>query len=170
MIKGRKSNKPPFFCARGFVRGIIWLFLSKAKPMKTRTINWHTRLASYSEALNELKEDLEDYKKKGASEKLEQKIIRSFEVTHELALDTIMEYFREQGHKGITGPRDATSEAFHADLIDDGQAWLDMIICRIKASPIYNEDVDKKLVEKTSQRFIGHLENFERKMKRLEDN
>ena len=137
--------------------------------MKTRTINWHIRLRSYSEALNELKEYLDEYKRKGVSEKLEQKIIRSFEVTHELALNTMMEYFREQGHQGITGPRDATSEAFHADLIDDGEAWLDMIICRIKASPLYNEDVNKKLVDKTAQRFINHLENFERKMKRLED-
>jgi len=138
--------------------------------MKTRTINWHIRLSNYSEALNELKEYLEEYKKKGASEKLEQKIIRSFEVTHELALNTIMEYFREQGHQGITGPRDATSEAFHADLIDDGEAWLDMIICRIKASPLYNEDVNKNLVEKTANRFIIQMENFERKMKWLEDN
>jgi nucleotidyltransferase substrate binding protein (TIGR01987 family) len=149
--------------------GEFGYFYIKAKPMKTRTINWHIRLRSYSEALNELKEYLDEYKRKGVSEKLEQKIIRSFEVTHELALNTMMEYFREQGHQGITGPRDATSEAFHADLIDDGEAWLDMIICRIKASPLYNEDVNKKLVDKTAQRFINHLENFERKMKRLED-
>lgn len=138
--------------------------------MKTPIINWHIRLSNYSEALNELKEYLEEYKKKGASEKLEQKILRSFELTHELALNTIMEYFREQGHQGITGPRDATSEAFHAELIDDGEAWLDMIICRIKASPLYNEDVNKKLVDKTAQRFINHLQNFERKMIWLEEN
>ena len=138
--------------------------------MKTPTINWHIRLNSYSEALEELKEYLHEYKKKGATEKLEQKIIRSFEIAHELALNTMMEYFREQGHQGITGPRDATTEAFHADLIDDGEAWLDMIICRIKASPLYNEDVNKKLVDKTANRFVKHLENFERKMKRLEEN
>ncbi|KEO74448.1 HI0074 family nucleotidyltransferase substrate-binding subunit [Anditalea andensis] len=138
--------------------------------MKTQTINWHIRLSSYSEALSELKEYTGEYKINGISDRLEQKILRSFEVTHELALNTMMEYFREQGHQGITGPRDATTEAFHADLIDDGEAWLDMIICRIKASPLYNEDVNKKLVDKTAQRFIIHLENFERKMKWLEDN
>jgi nucleotidyltransferase substrate binding protein (TIGR01987 family) len=138
--------------------------------MKTPTINWHIRLNSYSEALEELKEYLQEYKKKGATDKLEQKIIRTFEIAHELALNTMMEYFREQGHQGITGPRDATTEAFHADLIDDGEAWLDMIICRIKASPLYNEDVNKKLVDKTANRFVKHLENFERKMKRLEEN
>ncbi|HSJ67914.1 MAG TPA: nucleotidyltransferase substrate binding protein [Anditalea sp.] len=137
--------------------------------MKTPTINWHIRLNSYSEALEELKEYLQEYKIKGASDKLELKILRAFEVSHELALNTMMEYFREQGHQGITGPRDATTEAFHADLIDDGEAWLDMIICRIKASPLYNEDVNKKLVDKTAHRFVNHLENFERKMKWLEE-
>jgi len=138
--------------------------------MKTPTINWHIRLSSYSEALEELKEYLQEYKNKGVSDKLELKIIRSFEVTHELALNTMMEYFREQGHQGITGPRDATTEAFHAELIDDGEAWLDMIICRIKASPLYNEDVNRRLVDKTRDRFVKHLENFERKMKGLEEN
>lgn len=136
----------------------------------TPTINWHIRLSNYSEALDELKEYLQEYRTKGATDKLEQKILRAFEVAHELALNTMMEYFREQGHQGITGPRDATTEAFHADLIDDGEAWLDMIICRIKASPLYNEDVNKKLVEKTANRFVNHLENFERKMKSLEEN
>jgi nucleotidyltransferase substrate binding protein (TIGR01987 family) len=137
--------------------------------MKTPVINWHKRLTDYSDALSELRDYLAELKNKGLSEKLEHKIIRGFELTHEMALNTMMEYFREQGHQGITGPRDATAEAFHADLIDDGGAWLDMIVCRIKVSPLYDEDVNKELVEKTSTKFINHLENFERKMKRLEE-
>jgi len=137
--------------------------------MKTPVINWHKRLDDYSEALKELQDYLEELQTRGFSEKLEHKIIRAFELSHEMALNTMMEYFREQGHQGITGPRDATAEAFHADLIDDGEAWLDMIICRIKASPLYNEDVNKELMDKIAKKFIHQLENFERKMKRMEE-
>ncbi|WP_143961890.1 HI0074 family nucleotidyltransferase substrate-binding subunit [Litoribacter populi] len=137
--------------------------------MKTPVVNWHKRLKDFSDALSELREYLDELKRKGFSEKLEHKIIRSFELTHEMALNTMIEYFRELGHTGITGPRDLTVEAFHSDLIDDGENWLEMIIDRIKASPLYNEDINKSLMEKTSKKFIINLENFERKMKKIEE-
>ena len=101
---------------------------------------------------------------KGQNPKLEQKLIRTFELTHELALDTMGEFFRNQGRQSDSGPRDTTVDAFHEELIDDGEGWLDMIIIRIKSSPIYHEDTTKTLVEKIRTQYVGLLENFFKKI------
>ena len=94
--------------------------------------------------------------------------MRSFDLTHELTLKTISEFFRKQGHAGFSGSRDITVEAFHDDLIDDGQGWLDMIILRIKYNPIYPENTQNELVDRIIKQFVNLFENFERNMmKRL---
>ncbi len=126
-------------------------------------------LSDFKDALDELIETLEFSKRKGQDEKIEQRIIRTFEVTHELALNTIGEYFKNQGRKPFSGSRDATVEAFNENLIDDGEGWLDMIICRIKYNPLYPENYQPVLVNNIKNRYIKLFENFDRKMTSILD-
>ncbi len=151
--------------------GCFWLSvklkilnLKEKKIMKAVPLNCEKCLKDYKEALAELSDTLYLVNSKGMDEKLEQKIIRTFEVTHELAMLTIGEYFKKQGRKPFSGSRDATVEAFNEELIDDGEGWLDMIICRIKYNPLYPEDYQPILVENIRKKYIKLLENFERKI------
>ena len=120
--------------------------------------------SDFKVALAELKELVEEADHRGQQEKYEQKTIRAFELTHELSLNTMSEYFRKQGRTSYSGPRDTTVDAFHEDLIDDGEGWLDMIIIRIKTTPIYNEDTTKPLYQKIISNYIKLFENFNRKL------
>ena len=127
--------------------------------------------SDFKVALAELKELVEEADHRGQQEKYEQKTIRAFELTHELSLNTMSEYFRKQGRTSYSGPRDTTVDAFHEDLIDDGEGWLDMIIIRIKTTPIYNEDTTKPLYQKIISNYIKLFENFNRKLdQKLEEN
>ena len=127
--------------------------------------------SDFKEALAELKELVEEAQNKGQHEKYEQKIIRIFELTHELSLTAMSEYLRGQGRPAYMGPRDTTVDAFHEDLIDDGEGWLDMIIIRVKTTPIYNEDTTKPLYEKILSKYIKLFESFERRLgRKLEGN
>ena len=127
--------------------------------------------SDFKDALAELKELVEEAQNKGQQEKYEQKIIRAFELTHELSLTAMSEYLRGQGRPAYMGPRDTTVDAFHEDLIDDGEGWLDMIIIRIKTTPIYNEDTTKPLYEKILSKYIKLFESFERRLgRKLEGN
>ena len=127
--------------------------------------------SDFKVALAELKELVEEADHRGQQEKYEQKTIRAFELTHELSLNTMSEYFRKQGRTSYSGPRDTTVDAFHEDLIDDGEGWLDMIIIRIKTTPIYKEDTTKPLYKKIISHYIKLFENFDRKLdQKLEEN
>lgn len=125
----------------------------------------------FKEALAELKDLLEEAQNKNSPERCQQKVIRAFELTHELSLNTISEYLRKQGRPAYQGPRDTTVDAFHEDLIDDGEGWLDMIIIRIKTSPIYSEDTTKPLYNKITSHYLQLFENFNRRLdEKLEGN
>ncbi len=119
----------------------------------------------FQDALKELKALIQDANTKGLDSKTETRIIRAFELTHELALNTITGFFRTQRHQiNFSGSRDITVEAFNEDLIDDGKGWLDMVILRIKYNPIYPESTQSELVNRIIKNFISLFENFNRKM------
>ena len=58
----------------------------------------------------------------------------------------------------------------HAELIDDGKAWLDIVIDRIKYNPVYEMDSQHDFVERVLKIYIPMLEKFEDTMtKKLDE-
>ncbi len=138
--------------------------------MKTLPQTCEQCLEEFSTALEELVIYASRGEKSGYTESHSRDLITNFEVTHELALKVISKYFEKHKKGPFSGSRDATVEAFHAELIDDGKGWLDMIIDRIQYNPIYNIDTQTNFLENIRKRYIRLLERFERTMaKKLEE-
>lgn len=136
--------------------------------MKTLPQSCEQCLGIYSQALEELELFAQRAKKLKTSE-TERELIINFEITHELALKLLGKYFEKMGKRPFTGSRDLTIEAFHADLIDDGKAWLDMVIDRIKYNPVYAIDTQQDFVERVQKVYIPLLEKFENIMSKKLD-
>ncbi|MEB2776963.1 nucleotidyltransferase substrate binding protein [Algoriphagus sp. D3-2-R+10] len=109
--------------------------------------------------------DLTDYASRARNGKLSESqardLMKHFEETHELALNVITLYFKQIGKGPFSGSRDLTVEAFHAELIDDGKAWLDIVIDRIQYNPVYEIDTQEKFLENIQKRYIRLLQRFE---------
>lgn len=133
--------------------------------MKTPELTCEKCFEDFQESLEELSTLVKDSDKHELNAAHQKRLIRSFEVTHELAIQTISEFFRKNRKTVFSGSRDATIEAFNEDLIDDGKAWLDMIIDRIKYNPLYPEDFDQEFLVNIRKKYYRLLLNFERKMK-----
>lgn len=138
--------------------------------MKTLPQSCEQCLEEFSAAL----EDLKVYASRGESsrqsETQSRELITYFEVAHELALKVIAKYFEKQGKGPFSGSRDATVEAFHAELIDNGKGWLDMVIDRIQYNPVYTLDTQQTFLENIRNRYIRMFDRFEIKMgKKLEE-
>ncbi|MEB2782595.1 nucleotidyltransferase substrate binding protein [Algoriphagus sp. C2-6-M1] len=125
--------------------------------MKTVLKSCEKCLEEFSDALA----DLTDYAKRTKNGKLTESqardLLQHFEGTHELALNVITHYFKQIGKGPFSGSRDLTVEAFHAELIDDGKAWLDIVIDRIQYNPIYEIDTQEKFLENIQKRYIRLL-------------
>ena len=83
--------------------------------------------------------DLSDLERQG--------LIQAFELTHELAWNTLKDFLAARGSsEKLYGSRDATRAAFAAELIEDGEAWMMMIEHRNESSHTYNDEVPRERI------------------------
>lgn len=134
---------------------------------KTSEIRWQQRLANYEKALAQLMLAVSLSKQRDLSDLEKQGLIQAFEFTHELAWNTMRDYFLYQGNSDITGSRDAVRESFSKGLITDGEGWMEMIKSRNQTSHTYNLQVANEITEKITDQYCELFNNFLNHMKNL---
>jgi len=107
----------------------------------TEDIRWKQRFNNYLKALQTLAEAVELAQQRPLTKLEQQGLIQGFEFTHELAWNVLKDYLDAQGFVGLIGSRNATRQAFKDALIQDGEAWMDMIKARNLTSHTYNTDI-----------------------------
>jgi nucleotidyltransferase substrate binding protein (TIGR01987 family) len=127
-------------------------------------IRWQQRLSNYQRALAKLLEAVTLRKTRPLSDLEQQGLIQAFEFTHELAWKVMKDYLRSLGNDTVIASRDSTRAAFAAELILDGEVWMDMILGRNLSSHTYNLDIANALVEKIALVYAVRLLDFEVKM------
>lgn len=137
--------------------------------MAEQDVRWHQRLNSYQSALRRLTEAVELGRTRTLSDLERQGLIKGFEVTHELAWNLLKEYLTFQGIQGIIGSRDAVREGFQAELIADGEIWMDMIVSRNRTSHIYHEDVAADIAARVVQSYLDQYARLEARMVAIRD-
>lgn len=143
-------------------------------------IRWEQRFANYRKAFYKLDEAIvrirEEYpiQDDGSIEDddflddiIKEGIIQRFEYTHELAWKVIKDFLEEVGDVKTYGSKDATKEAFAAELIKDGDVWMEMIKSRNKTSHTYNEatadEIFFKVIHDYHPEFVAFLKTMEEK-------
>jgi nucleotidyltransferase substrate binding protein (TIGR01987 family) len=135
--------------------------------MSTSDIRWQQRLDNYGRALKQLQSAVDLAATRELSDLEQQGMIQAFEFTHELAWNVMKDYFFYQGASQITGSRDATRQAFAAGLLEDGNAWMEMIQSRNQSSHTYNKATALALVDRITQRYAALFQAFESRMEGL---
>ena len=119
----------------------------------TEDIRWKQRYDNYVNALLTLTQAIELSRQRELSNLEKQGLIQGFEFTHELGWNVLKDYLEHQGYSGLVGSRDATRLAFKNQLIEDGEAWMDMILGRNQSSHTYNLSVANRISLDIEQRF-----------------
>jgi nucleotidyltransferase substrate binding protein (TIGR01987 family) len=135
--------------------------------MSTSDIRWLQRLDNYGRALKQLQSAVDLAATRELSDLEQQGMIQAFEFTHELAWNVMKDYFFYQGASQITGSRDATRQAFAAGLLEDGNAWMEMIQSRNQSSHTYNKATALALVDRITQRYAALFQAFGSRMEGL---
>lgn len=123
-------------------------------------IRWKQRFDNYSRAFQTLRRAVELAHQRDLSELEQQGLVQGFEFTHELAWNVLKDYLEEKGISGIIGSKGATREAFKNGLIDDGNAWMEMIKDRNLSSHTYNLEIAGEIVENIIKRFFPAFEQL----------
>lgn len=139
------------------------------QTMSTPDIRWKQRFDNFKRAFGRLRDAAELSERRELSDLERQGLIQAFEFTHELAWNTLMDFLTSRGAADkIYGSRDATREAFAAELIEDGEAWMEMIRHRNDSSHTYNDDVAAKIMAAVLERYVRQFEEFRCRFLELE--
>lgn len=135
--------------------------------MSDQDIRWVQRLAHFSQAYTQLKEAVELAQVRKLSKLEEQGLIQAFEYTHELAWNTLKDFLEEHGARNLYGSKDTTREAFKRGLIDNGEAWMDMINSRNLTSHTYNESTAAQIASAILEVYFPEFSAFQEQMAKI---
>lgn len=122
------------------------------------------RIADFNNALNRLKEAVST--DKDPTELEIDGTLQRFEFTFELAWKCMKDYLEKEGVSFSLGsPRDVIQNAFKYHLIDDGEAWIDMMLSRNDLSHLYDDAKSREIYEKIKGKYIGLLDVLIEKLK-----
>lgn len=105
--------------------------------MNKKEIRWEQRFVNFEKAFIQLKdavnryESLDDLSKEG--------LIKRFEYTFELAWKTLKDYLEANGVISRF-PREVLKNSFQAELLNNGEIWIDMLEKRNLLAHTYNEE------------------------------
>lgn len=116
-------------------------------------VRWKQRFDNYSKALLTLEKAVALAAERPLSELEQQGLIQGFEFTHELAWNVLKDFLEQKGISGLIGSRDATRSAFRNGLIEDGEAWMDMIKDRNLSSHTYQQELAARIAGNVLERF-----------------
>ena len=100
-----------------------------------KTLRWQQRYQNLARAFRQLKTGVEIVE---PSEIETQGIIQSFEFTFELCWKTLKDYLESQGVES-SFPREVLKMAFHHNIIENGEVWLEMLGKRNLLAHTYDE-------------------------------
>lgn len=126
--------------------------------MNAEDIRWIQRFNHFIKALSQLREAVALAQQRPLSKLEEQGLIQSFEFTHELAWNTLKDFLENRGTQTLYGSKDATREAFKTGLIENGEAWMDMVRSRNLTSHTYDEATAAQIISAIRNTYFAEFE------------
>ena len=95
-------------------------------------------------------------------------LTQAFEIVIELGWKVLKDYLAQKGIRALT-PNDVIKEAFSAEIISDGQIWINMVKDRNTSSHEYNIDKVDEILAKVSTIYYNELKSFCKWLEELND-
>ena len=121
-------------------------------------IRWKQRFENFGKARQKFHQALNAYLAEKDNELYQMALIQTFEFTYESGWKTIKDYLLFQGVKRVTLPREVIKQGFHHQIIDDGQAWIDMLEDRNLMAHTYDEKKAEKAVSNIANRYAAAVD------------
>lgn len=139
-----------------------------------KDITWEQQFLAYRKALIKLTvainifkpgEDEENFELEEVDELLKEGFIHRFEYTFGMACDSMKAYAESKNSKTISGNAHIIREASRLGIIENTEAWLDMIKTISSAPHTYSKITTEEIFEKLIDSYYVLLLDFEGKMK-----
>ncbi|MBI2346638.1 MAG: nucleotidyltransferase substrate binding protein [Deltaproteobacteria bacterium] len=121
-----------------------------------KQIRWQQRFQNYERAFSHLERALAIGR---PSETERAGTVQFFELTFELAWKTLKDYLETQGFQ-LNTPRDVFKQAYQANVISQGDVWLEALDNRNLTTHVYDEATALKVVGLIRDRYFSLLQEL----------
>ena len=122
---------------------------------------FNERKEEYFNALERLKEALE----REIDDVVVDGVLHRFEFTFELAWKTVKDYLEYMGMtEKIGSPREIIQLGFKQGVINDGEAWVSMMLSRNTLSHLYDEKTSRDIYEKIKNEYVKLFSDLKEKL------
>lgn len=119
-----------------------------------KDIRWRQRFVNFDKAYKQFMEAIDKYSSLSVLEK--EGLVQRFEYTFELSWKLLKDYLESQGVTAIS-PRDTIKNAFHLEIIDKGEVWMDMLEKRNLLAHTYDEKNFEKALFKIKEEYLDEI-------------
>lgn len=131
-------------------------------------VRWRQRFANFKKAFAQLSNGAATAQERELNDLERQGLIQSFEFTHELAWNTLKDFLETSGATNLFGSVNATRAAFAAGLIENGDAWMEMIKNRNLTTHTYDERTADKISSAILSSYVVEFGKFQQRFAELE--
>lgn len=121
--------------------------------MEGKQPKWMERLTIFKNAIERLTEVIKLREQRPLSQFENDSLIKRFEFCYEMAWKLMMSYEKENGASELLGSKDVIRRAHASSLIDNGEAWLEMVDNRNKTSHLYDEEMAKDVIDEINHTY-----------------
>lgn len=119
--------------------------------MNNKEIRWKQRFENLKKAFLQLTKAVE--KLESLSDLEKEGLVKRFEYTFELSWKTLKDYLESQ-EVDAKFPRAVIKQAFHHEIIDDGDIWMEMLENRNLMAHTYNEEIFNQVVKNIASMYF----------------
>lgn len=127
----------------------------------SENIRWQQRFDNFEKALCRLHEALHGIAQAPDNHLYQIALIGAFQFTFELSWKTMKDYLVFNGIY-VSLPRDVIKQAFHHQVIQDGQVWIDMLEDRNLMAHVYQETAAMTAGKNICERYAPAIEQMHR--------
>lgn len=120
---------------------------------------WKQRFENYEKAYGKFNKALDAYLDDKQNEIIQMAVIQSFEFTYELGWKTIKDYLNHGGIS-VNMPREVIKEGFSNNIIEDGDAWVNMLNSEELIMECYLSENANEIVNKIVNDFKPEIEKL----------
>jgi len=120
---------------------------------------WDERISDYKNALERLKEAIEESKVIDSST-IKDGVIQRFEFTLELSWKVMKYFLNSEGLTEAKAPRSTIRTGFNNEIIQDAKLWIDMIEDRNLTTHTYSQSTSNEIYGKIINSYYKELEDF----------
>lgn len=135
--------------------------------MTSQDTRWIQRYNHFLKAFSQLADAVHLAQQRPLSKLEEQGLIQAFEYTHELAWNTLKDFLEARGVSNLYGSKDITRQAFKIGLLENGEAWMDMIKSRNLTSHTYDETTASQITAAIRNLYFAEFELLRQRLGRL---